>query len=719
MDKILSRLKEQVEQDKKNLIVYRNEKSRDVIKLIELFSNVDLIINSNRDEILEFISMVLSSIFDKETYNIYMGNIIDLIDKYRKFVDISYIKEKYDDFLKNLCELLEKEKIKIEQKAEEEHDFKFGNNDYEIIINKIENNQVLTLKDTDLIIKLYGNNYKELCEILTQIDNYNILCESKEKNDKYNSVKDLFDKNYKDEAGNLIIDEDGNSVYDRLPNKFKESLDRQYFKDPKTFRQVFDIIFMNDEFKFIRSYGTSFNDSDVLYKEQKELCKILRNADYNLLNNNLGKLCKKYGLSMQSLFENIPGVYKRVSKSKHSHSDGSRNVEKDELIIKGCYDHFEKNMKYLEEIDAKLPNIFMSQEKYYRLLSIKHEQFKRNIECASTILGLTIDEIIAYASEIITPSLFADNVALLEEYGLDSGADKGVLINILGIQNLKSHIGAFIESGTFDYLNGSTSNSSKAFTGRLVRGLDHMKKLYYGNSTKVNGLVEMEQDPSKLVITSRGVKGSFDYYSPKLMTKHYDDIDNFVNPDLLQKVRNMVPNYIQKFMNKNFEKHIEINKKRYNVDFSNYAIAGQSAKHIIDYFDFGSYILNDEEGNQIKNIPYYVDEYTYSFNGILISRHKFIDMLHLYIECLNEIEMELCNPNILPDEIKELNEAKEFILSKDNLGVILLNSLVHSSNCSHYALLKIIKEVFVKGPFNISLEESFNDILYGDRKGSI
>ena len=108
-----------------------------------------------------------------------------------------------------------------------------------------------------------------------------------------------------------------------------------------------------------------------------------------------------------------------------------------------------------------------------------------------------------------------------------------------------------------------------------------------------------------------------------------------------------------------------------------------------------------------------------SFNGILISRHKFIDMLYLYIECLKEIENELCNPNILPDEIKELNEAKEFILSKDNLGVIILNSLVHSSNCSHYALLKIVKEVFVKAPFNISLEESFNDILYGDRKGSI
>ena len=724
MDDILNRIKTQIELDKENLTIYRNEKSRDVTQLIDLLSNVDLIINGNKQEVTEFISQVLSQIFDEDSYIDNMKNIRDLIDKYRNFIDNNLIKSSYDNFLKKLCEIVKIEKIKIEQKAEEEHDLMFGNNDYEIIANKIENNDLLLASDIELITKLFNNeNFEEMFKVLKLLDDHNTMIFSSKKdinaeNNILNdiSVKKLFDKYYRDANDNLIVDNNGKTVYERLPDKFKVSLIKQYRKEPTAFSQIFDIIFMNDKFKFIRVYGTTFNNEQELYNEQKELCKFLKNADYSLLNEHLGKLCEKYGFTMESLFQKIPGIYKRVSKTSKRNNDEGFNVDKDELIIKGSYEHFEKNMKYLEQLDSNLPQFFMSKERYYKLLIKKHDQFKRNIDCATRILGLSIDEVIKYANEIITPSLFADNVTLLEEYGLNEVTDKGVLINILGIQNLKSRISAFIESGTFSYLNGDTNQDKRAFTGRLTKGMDYMKKFYYGNSTRINGLIEMEDSPSRLVISARGVKGSSDNYSPNIMRKHYNDIDNFVNPDLLKKIRGKIPKYIQTFIGKNFERCIKINKNRNEIDFSNNILAGQSVSYIINYFDHGSYIVNDENGNVIKSIPYYVDEYTYSFNGILVSRHKFIDMIYLYIECLAKIEKELWNLNILPDDLKDLTQAKEFLLSNDNLGVLLLNALVQSSNCSHYALLKLIKEVFAKSPFEINLESSFNDILYNDKK---
>ena len=91
MDDILNRIKTQIELDKENLTIYRNEKSRDVTQLIDLLSNVDLIINGNKQEVTEFISQVLSQIFDEDSYIDNMKNIRDLIDKYRNFIDNNLI----------------------------------------------------------------------------------------------------------------------------------------------------------------------------------------------------------------------------------------------------------------------------------------------------------------------------------------------------------------------------------------------------------------------------------------------------------------------------------------------------------------------------------------------------------------------------------------------------------------------------------------------------
>lgn len=683
IETIVELLKSAALDEENNLENYKNEKSKNYSELIDIFSNKDNISLITLSNLTDDIAPILANLFDEKDYIYYINNLTDLINLYDNYKNTMYLKY-YDEILNEILRKLIDAKKESDKKAEEEYDLKVGGiNRYIEIISKISQNKLLDQSDIILISNLFiDKSYEESFELYDAIDRYNLslnLATKKEQKVKKNVstpsvdyVKILFDSKFINSDGTPIEDSNGNTVYDCLPERYKIKLNYSYISNSNKLQNLLSIIFNNPEFSFMKTYGTTFSNPKRLLKEQTILCLLLLNADYDLLNGILQNDCKKYGYTMEELIKKLKGVYKHESKS--SGNGGSLEGHRsDELYIPGNHETYRHNVDLLEGIDVDLPKIVFDTNS--EVLLTPKDRFLNNLNIINSIWKEKNIGIITSTPLLLSSTDLENNIYLFEEYKISRNQN---VVPSLAATDIKNRINLLIEAGLYDYI--------KKYPSGLVRNDEFIKKFYYGNSNRDNGFEEMQLDNNmhRLEVTGKGIKDAFDGYEPTIAIKHYGDYDNFSKPELLLKYRSYLPKDMLLYIDDNYSRFIPIEKK----------------KHILD---FPVIKLLDEK--------YKKDEYIYDIDGILISRKKVIDVMYLYEQfCINMFEKA--------DKTKKNDDIKS-ILDITNKDVYLVNALTYNSNCSHYALIKIINAVTninkeISG--NLNYESDFKDILESGKK---
>ena len=562
----------------------------------------------------------------------------------------------------------------------------FDNKRYSLL-SKIENNELINSNDIDIINDLLREkSYEEVFNILEAIDTYNLSLEKIIMQDlENNSVKKIFDIYFTDSKGKLIVDSNGNTVYDCLPDSYKLRLKKRYLKEKEEFENILAVIFTYDEFAFMRKHGTSFGNINKLKEEQKELCKFLLYANYDLITNQLLNECKKHGIKMEQLLKKIPGIYKHVELPNNlainSDIQIQHSVESEKMYVLGSYENYKKNIAKLYEIDRefykkypekKLENLSslaksIINSKYASILILESIKFENKLNELNKVINfywphMELRNVVKDIPILLISSHdLVNTMKLLYSYDINLKNPS----DLLGAADIKNRINLFIEAGMYDLI--------KKYPSYLERNSEFIKKYYYGNNINEYGLEESNQKLKKPIVNNKGIKGSFNAYDPKIARKYYDDLDNYVSSDLLKKYREKIPAELIIFLNENYNKYLDVEKN----------------DNIVDAFDK----------------KYKKSNYIYDINGVIISRQKFIDILYLYnkfISQQNNITKEI--GNYYDDSNREL---------------YILNALLYNSYCDHYSLLKVIKAIFeisteLYGPLDDEKWQQFKKVIKPD-----
>lgn len=556
----------------------------------------------------------------------------------------------------------------------------FDNKRYNIL-NKIENNELINSNDINIINDLLKEkSYEEVFKVFEAIDTYNLSLEKTIKqNLENNSVKNIFDIYFTDAQGKLIVDSNGNTVYDCLPDSYKLRLKKRYLKEKEEFENILAVIFTYDEFEFMRNYGTSFNDLNKLKEEQKELCKFVLYANYDLITNQLLNECKRHGIKMEQLLRKIPGIYKHVectnSLITNLDMQNQHNVETEKIYVLGSYEHYKKNISKLYEIDREFYKKYPEKKsenlsslakslinsKYAGILTLESTKFENKLNELNKVINsywprVELRNVVKDIPILLISSHdLVNTMKLLYSYDINLKNPS----DLLGAVDIKNRINLFIEAGMYDLI--------KKYPSYLERNSEFIKKYYYGNNINEYGLEESKQNLKRPIINNKGIKGSFNAYDPKIARKYYDDLDNYVSSDLLKKYRDKIPAELLIFLNGNYNKYLGAEKN--------------------------DNILNDKI-IEVFDEKYKKSNYIYDINGVIISRYKFIDILYLHNEFIKQqpvVDMEI--KNYYDDSNKE---------------AYILNALLYNSYCDHYSLLNIIKAVAEKK------WQQFKDVIKSD-----
>ena len=502
------------------------------------------------------------------------------------------------------------------------------------------------------------------------------------------SIKELMDKYF------TKTDSDLKSVYDNFPQANKERLEREYKNNPDRIRLLLEYMKSEPLLDFIFNYASCFNNKVKLAKEQLFLSQLLVGSDVNSMKNIVAH-CKKYNLNMEELLM-LSGIYK-VEKNNGSnrgtqpsnHSVGSSPSNKSNIKIQAKQNNFFKNWSVFEKIDPSLPQKILNTNP--DLLSVKHDKVADNLSVM--IILIKSGALYDYNSSLkkyknkhysdILMDMILDNpwllkitnirnrLALLEEYKIPIN-----YVSTLSKDSLKDRVTGYIESGLLDYIR---ENSSRV-------EIDP-KKFYYGMADESYGMFRTPDEMrSRLVVGPRGIRGGAEKYQPEVKVEHYGDYDNFVMPDLLKKFRSAIPEELVFYLDTRMNDYISYVDKFNTIKSKIVQVLDERYKK--DEYIYNVY--NVELANDVSQEKKYD-----SSNGITISRKKVIDLLYLLSEHYKENKKDF------------ENISSVFGMSK--VEVLLVNILTYSSNCSNYALKKIIHEV--RTVVQIYGINSFEDLL--------
>lgn len=727
-EELLELIDNKISQDEREKRVFRNKRSRAVTSLIDKIVSFDTI-GSMTQNTFDEVAEQLSNLFEKEEYRDVINNLLDINKNYEMLKNTRF-KQKYEVFIENLIKTLEEKKEAIEKEAEEKHELRIGENKYVIIKNKILNNELLDAVDIDALFSLimdlpieefekYAKDIYECNKNTIEITNTRRtgLDRLKEKfeevlnNPLINPVKKLFDDYFVDENNKPIVDSKNRTVYDIYPREFKFRLFCSYVRDNARMHDLFSAFKGNHEFDFLKNYATDFDNKPKLKKEQMLFTRLLLNADYDLLNDKLRKHCKDYHFTMEDLINKIPFVYKhgKTEEGTGTSGGGGESNGGDDLIIKGSYDNFNPNIKLFESINPTLPTFIMNN--YPEILVESHTKIKNNIEILKIVYGNRIIDIIKNNILIIDkPNLYGSLMVLLD-YKINLGKVDIADLKRSAIRapEIKSRLDAYIEAGMLDYVRNNPSALYKLSTSEI-------KKFYYGNADfgttrrigfnemaasldevegrtrptlspdeynyDINGNRIIDISKEKLVFDETGkringpheylgkveesrggVKHTLEGYQPGIALKHQEiplegetdeqkrdrEMSNFSNPSLLQRYR--------KCINKDLKEYIDREYKTY------------FPKETIEYVEEYDVIKALDSMYKDENDPL-----IYNIDGVIIPRRKVVDVIYLYDKYCDKNDVSFINNDI----------DKE---------IYLVNAITYNSNCSHYALLKIIKAV--------------------------